>query len=275
MSFRVITACVESKENAELLCKVASRLVGTNPSHVQAIHVMPAGYEYVAMSPYVQGVPLDRLYDRYEEIAEEIKQVYVKAQPHYPDSITWDWHLHDGFSLSDHTPYVNHAIVSDLVLCSKQANVALGAALPRTLVRESATPVLVVPEDIDNNIPFDRVTLAWNETPESARAIRDSLPLLKQASEVYVFSVNQDNDRKSLSGVDIGRYLGEHGIKVTIDHKATSNQIGQELLNHVRENFSDLLVMGGFGHSSIHNLLLGSATPQVLKELTCPVFMSH
>lgn len=275
MSFRVITICLEDQESAQSLTTVASGIAGTRPTHIQTVHVLPAGYDYVAVSPYAQGVALTQLYDRYREIAADIKQSFLDCQQQFPESISWNWHEYDGVTLSDFEPYVNHAMVSDLVICSKLPTVSMGSALPRTLVRESATPVLVVPEGESVSAPFKRISIAWNATPESARAIRDALPLLKEADEVLVLNVTRSESPDNVPGADIARYLGEHDIRVRIDFESASSDIGKKLLDHVTTNRSDLLVMGGFGHSSLYNLVLGAATPWVLKELPCPVFMSH
>jgi len=275
MSYRVMTVCLEKEKNASLLTNVVATLSDNRPTHVQTVHVMPSGTDYISMSPYVQAVPLAKLYDLYEEICAKIKSSYQECQKQYPDSITWDWHDYQGFSLGDYTPYIQHAMVSDLVVCCKPPELSIGSTLPKLLVNEASTPVLVVPEDMDPATSFKRITLAWNETPEAAHAIRDALPLLKQAELVVVVNVKKKEDKSSMAGADIGRYLGEHNIPVEIDHVASADNIGSTIMKHVNDNFMDLLVMGGFGHSSLYNMAFGAATPQVLKELPCPVFLSH
>jgi len=38
---------------------------------------------------------------------------------------------------------------------------------------------------------------------------------------------------------------------------------------------SDLLVMGGYGHTRFREILLGGATRTVLESMTLPVLMAH
>lgn len=227
------------------------------------------------MSPYVQAVPLTQLYDHYESICAQVKASYLDCQKQHPDSITWEWHEYQRITLGDYTAFVQHAIVSDLVICSKPADLGLGITLPKLLLNEAHTPVLVVPEDTSPSLRFKRITLAWNETPEAAHAIRDALPLLKQADLVVVVNVAKHEDKSTLTGADIGRYLSEHGVSVEIDYVESIDNAGKTIMKHVNDNHMDLLVMGGFGHSSLYNLAFGAATPAVLKELKCPVFLSR
>ena len=275
MSYRVMTLCLEKEKNVNLITTIAATLSGNQPTHIQAVHVMPSGADYITMSPYVQAVPLAQLYDRYQEISEQIKANYLGCQAQHADSITWDWTDYEGFSLGDYTPYIQHAMVSDLAICSKPAELSLGSALPKLLVNEASAPVLVLPEDLDPATRFERITLAWNETPEAAQAIRDALPLLKQAELVVVVNVARKEKTGTIAGADIGRYLGEHDIRVEIDHVTSADAIGSTLMKHADTNYMDLLVMGGFGHSSLYNMAFGAATPAILKELSCPVFLSR
>lgn len=275
MSYRVLTIAIEKKTNVHLLMDVTSTLSGSRPTHAQAIHVMPSCAEYITMSPYVQGIPVTNLYERYKEICEDIRTTYSEGQKAYADTITWEWQDYEGYLPGDYSPYISHSLVSDLVICAKPPDVSLGSALPRTLIKESSAPVLVVPEDMDPNMRFERILLAWNETPEAANAIRNALPLIKQADIVVVVNVSAKSNATDLTGVDIGRYLGEHDIQIEIDNQQSSEGIGTAILEHAKNNYMDLLVMGGFGHSSVYNMVFGAATPEILRKLSCPVFLSR
>ncbi|MEM7022982.1 MAG: universal stress protein, partial [Pseudomonadota bacterium] len=51
--------------------------------------------------------------------------------------------------------------------------------------------------------------------------------------------------------------------------------VGNALLSHLANEGADLLVMGGYGHSRLRELVLGGATRTVLGDMTVPVLMSH
>jgi len=275
MSYRVITLCLEKKENAKMLTDVAASIIGDNDGYVQTVHIMPSGLDYLSVSPYVQGIPLTKLYERHQEIAAEIKAEYTQCQQAHSSRITWDWHQYEGVSLDDFAAYSRHAMVSDLVVCAKPPNLELATAMPRTLLSDSQVPVLVIPEDFPPDYGFQNILLAWNESPESARAIRDSLPLLKRSELVVLVNFSTTKDNATLTGSDVAQYLGEHDIKVEIDLEPLDGDVGKKIKAHAARNYMDLVVMGGFGHSNVYNLLFGAATPQVLNDLNCPVLLSN
>jgi nucleotide-binding universal stress UspA family protein len=56
---------------------------------------------------------------------------------------------------------------------------------------------------------------------------------------------------------------------------ASSRPFGAALLAKAQALRSDMLVMGAFVHSPIHNLILGGVTRHVLMHATLPVLMRH
>ena len=50
---------------------------------------------------------------------------------------------------------------------------------------------------------------------------------------------------------------------------------GDVLLNEAAELNADLIVMGGYGHSRLREMVLGGATRTLLRQMTAPVLMSH
>jgi nucleotide-binding universal stress UspA family protein len=51
--------------------------------------------------------------------------------------------------------------------------------------------------------------------------------------------------------------------------------VGEWLLDRAAELGSDLIVMGGYGHARMRELVLGGVTRTVLRAMTVPVFMAH
>jgi nucleotide-binding universal stress UspA family protein len=47
------------------------------------------------------------------------------------------------------------------------------------------------------------------------------------------------------------------------------------LLNYAADVSADLLVIGGYGHSRLRELVLGGVTHELLRHITLPVLMSH
>jgi nucleotide-binding universal stress UspA family protein len=46
-------------------------------------------------------------------------------------------------------------------------------------------------------------------------------------------------------------------------------------LNHAADTNTNLIVMGGYGHTRLREFILGGATLGILKSMTAPVLLSH
>jgi nucleotide-binding universal stress UspA family protein len=150
---------------------------------------------------------------------------------------------------------------------------------PGPLLLSCGRPVLLIPYIGAGKTLGQRVVVAWDTSREAARAVRDALPILKQASSVTVVSVNPrpaDLGHGDVPGADVALYLARHGVKVDVQRIETRDvDVGNALLSHVAGEAADLLVMGGYGHSRLREIVLGGATRTILHEMTVPVLMSH
>jgi nucleotide-binding universal stress UspA family protein len=70
-------------------------------------------------------------------------------------------------------------------------------------------------------------------------------------------------------------HLARHGIQATSKALPPAGGIAETLLSYVADASSDLLVMGGYGHSRLRELILGGTTRTMLTSMTVPVLMSH
>ena len=51
--------------------------------------------------------------------------------------------------------------------------------------------------------------------------------------------------------------------------------VAEALLSHAADMHADFIVMGGYGHSRLWELVLGGVTRTMLETMTVPVLMSH
>jgi nucleotide-binding universal stress UspA family protein len=51
--------------------------------------------------------------------------------------------------------------------------------------------------------------------------------------------------------------------------------VGDVLLSQAADSGCDLIVMGAYAHSRLHELVMGGATRTVLRSMTVPVLLSH
>jgi len=174
-----------------------------------------------------------------------------------------------------------HARYADLVVVGQDDpdDPAMGRHLPEQLVLACGRPVLLIPYIGAGAGMGDRVVVAWDASREAARAVSDAMPILERASSVVVVSVNprqRDFGHGEAPGSDIALHLSRHGIKVEVQRVENRQMdIGNALLSHIAGEGADLLVMGGYGHSRLREIVLGGATRTILGDMTVPVLMSH
>jgi nucleotide-binding universal stress UspA family protein len=79
---------------------------------------------------------------------------------------------------------------------------------PGVIVLRAGRPVLLVPDSI-GALPLRRVVVAWKETRECRRAVRDALPFLQQAKEVLLVEIGEDESQSQAPGGYGHSRLGE------------------------------------------------------------------
>jgi nucleotide-binding universal stress UspA family protein len=199
----------------------------------------------------------------------------------------------------------SYARSSDLLITSQRdpaRDGGLSTGQSARLLVGSACPVLTVPyvgvptegAVSGEEGPLRRALVAWADTRESARAVRDALPLLARASHVELVSFAKDtrgdgsSHRASLERV--AAYLARHGVQAlpTLLSQAEASTgermrrggvpdvaVAEALLSHAADMHADFIVMGGYGHSRLWELVLGGVTRTMLETMTVPVLMSH
>jgi len=149
---------------------------------------------------------------------------------------------------------------------------------PGDVVLAAGAPVMIVPHIGSPATCGERVLIAWNASRESARAVRDAMPLLEKAKSVDVacFQPHQTSGHGELPGADIALHLSRHGIEVDVQIlDGDGIDVGNALLSHIADRGNDLLVMVGYGHSRLREAVFGGATRTVLQSMTVPVLMAH
>jgi nucleotide-binding universal stress UspA family protein len=155
-----------------------------------------------------------------------------------------------------------------------------GAMDPDRLVEgvlfRSGRHIYLFPEAERPAVAFDRILVAWNGSRESARAMAEAMPFLRQAQQVTVTCVTEKPpvENEALVGTDAVIHLQHHGIHAEVRHIPSRNgDVGAALLAEARK--ADLLVMGGYGHLRLREWLLGGVTYNLMHEAPVPILMAH
>lgn len=174
---------------------------------------------------------------------------------------------------------VTHAHCSDLVIMGQGARASDREAVEQ-VVLQSARPTLVVPCAGRLDTLGDNVLVAWNDSPEAARAVADAMPLLCRAGKVTVMQCDTPADEARADGARrkleaLRRWLMWHGVDAQVQLETTEIDVGNALLSRAADLGADLLVMGAYGRPRWTERVLGGATRTLLASMTLPVLMSH
>ena len=149
---------------------------------------------------------------------------------------------------------------------------------------QAGRPVLAVPGTFQS-LPSGgrhlgrRALIGWNRSPEAARAVHDALPFLRRTEETIVLSVVDGMDEAGgrEEAEQLVSHLRRHEVpaRALIETSGPYIDLGGLLLDRVRENGCDLLVMGAYSRSRLHESWLGGASHEVFTRMTVPVLTSH
>lgn len=149
----------------------------------------------------------------------------------------------------------------------------------QALLFDTGRPVMIAPEGSAAHLPPKCLALGWNATSQAARAIHDALPLMSGSGSVKVLLVDPEptgDGHGDEPGADIARHLSRWREDVEVVREpASGKSTGDCLQDMALARGADLLVMGGYGHSRMWEMLLGGATREVLVNTRLPVMLSH
>ena len=171
---------------------------------------------------------------------------------------------------------VRQARLSDLVILSHPNQDRAMTRTIESVVLGAGVPCVLVPAAAVAPHTLRRVALAWKDTREAARALRDGLDFLKGATDVAILTVEDDHavaDETRMG--ELLHFLDRHGIVVEVKPVAPRANPGAALLDACADFAADLLVMGAYGRTRASEALLGGVTRTVLADATLPVLMSH
>ena len=175
-----------------------------------------------------------------------------------------------------------HALYSDLVLVGPElsrSGARLKTAALKGALFEAQRPVLMAPPQGHATLQPKRVLLAWSSHVEAARTVREGIDVLTAAEAVHVTMVDpQANEWENGEepGADIATYLARHGARVTIDRLPSGgNAVADVLRRHATDIDADMIMMGAYGHSRLHQWLFGGVTRSMIETLPLPLFLGR
>ena len=121
----------------------------------------------------------------------------------------------------------------------------------------------------------DAVLLAWNASPQAARAAACALPFLHNAARVVVMSLG-NGPEPAPKAHELAGALAWHGVAAEARRiEQGSRRVRDILLAEATAMAADLLVIGAYSHSRMRQVVFGGVTEHMLDYAELPVLMAH
>ena len=124
---------------------------------------------------------------------------------------------------------------------------------------------------------MDHVLIAWDGSTSAARAMWDSIPLLRLAKTIEIVTVTGKKELQDVPAANslapMLSYLGKKINVTVIAYKG--NTVAGLIKEHAAKTGAGLIVQGAYGRSRWNELILGGVTREMLHDNTLPVLLSH
>ena len=146
------------------------------------------------------------------------------------DGIESEWRMVEGLTAET---VALHARYADLAVLGQRdpddKSLAAAGDVAATTLLSSGRPVLVLPYVGDYPSVGRKVLVGWKSAGDASRAINDALPLLQEADEVTVLSINPENGiggDGDVPAAEIALHLARHGVKASAAHTGGDRDSG-------------------------------------------------
>jgi nucleotide-binding universal stress UspA family protein len=276
MTYKTILVHLNDSRRVERVLEPAAQLAARFDSHLIGFHAysaVPASPIPMASSALGSIVAAERRNS--EVIADTFKRI-TSGKPYVAE---WQLQKVPHVDLAD--VVMERGRVADLIVAGQtdpEWDLSPLMDFPERLALESGRPVLVIPYAGRYATVGRRVVIAWKRSRETARAVFDALPLLREAEAVHILEIKDHAEDANTLARDtaIAAALGRHGIKPEVRTSTASDiSVGDEILSRASDLDADLLVMGAYGHSRFRELVFGGATRHIARHMTLPTLLSH
>jgi nucleotide-binding universal stress UspA family protein len=271
---------VDTGSGTQARLEAAMGLAAAFSAHVTALGLVA--------EPYLRGtgrhhLPADLIRDLVAGAEAELAPV-LKAAEELAAARGVNLEVRREIGSVDRLPSIvaHHARRSDLTIVplpDPQGHGADDALLAEAAFMDSGRAALIVPAGSTATMPPRRALLAWDGSREAARAVGDALPLLRPADAVIVLVVgghDASSETGAAPGLGIAAHLSRHGIRAEVRNVTASGMsVADTIQGQATADGADLIVMGGYGHSRLREMMLGGTTRHLLHHSSLPLLLAH
>jgi nucleotide-binding universal stress UspA family protein len=274
MTIKAILALADGGSGTETTLRTALLVARNFSAHLEVLHVRADPETMVpivgeGMSGAMVEQVMDAMVKSVETRAKSARELYQRTCGSAGAAVAWR-------EVTGREPETVAAAARlvDLAVLGRpdSADEAPMAATLDAALFDTGRPVLVAPPKPASAVG-SRIAIAWNGSPQAARAVGSALPFLKQAQQVVILSGGGQDGPAPASG--LASYLERHDVRAVIESFTFTGSVGKAILDNAGRLGADLIVMGAYGHSRLREMMLGGATREVLAGATVPVLMAH
>jgi len=284
MPIKSLLVHLATEAQAGDLMGIAASIAETSTAHLTALHVVPDAFIPAAVPPEVVGELIESQREANAATATKIEQRYKVAAGGL--RVPVELRKVEAHQESVADVVIRNGRPMDLIVLGQsqyKLDVFSGIDTSEEIMLRAGRPVLMVPLKGHNGPIGKRILIAWKDTKEAARAVFDAMPFLTEADAVYILTIKQPAGRgkaaaasKSIPAADLAASLAHHEVPCEIVEKSgPDSTVGEEILAEVKARRCDLVVMGGYGHSRLREVIFGGTTHNLFETMPVPVLMSH
>ncbi len=279
MTFKSIATYIQNSEGDQQALEFAIDAARKWGAH---LHVVAAGINSIDPGYYYAGAPIVAAQQNLinaQGTAREIEKV-VRDRLEAED-INWDVETVTLLTSSIEHFLLDHMRFFDVAIlplpyspnCSHLDVIAFEACL-----FGAGIPIILVPTDKRSEIPSSRIMIAWDNGSEALAASRAALPIATEVelSEICVIDPSRFGSDRSDPGGRVAQMLARSGARVEITVAAKMHSdVTMQLLQRANETGAEMIVMGAYGHSKLHQAVLGGVTRSMLKNANLPLLLAN
>ena len=169
-----------------------------------------------------------------------------------------------------------HGRAADLVVVGREREgEAVAMEVMEAALMATGRPVLLAPAAAPAAIG-KVVAIAWKDTREAARAVDAARPFIDAAERVVILSVQEEGGADDVSCDRLCGALRWRNPSTSVRRFQPGERAPADvLLDAASQVGADVLVMGGYSHSRLREMVLGGFTRHVLQGADIPVLMAH
>lgn len=175
--------------------------------------------------------------------------------------------------------HARYADVAVMTRPSEGAGVELREEIIEGVLFHSGRPALIAPPGWTGTTIGKRVVVAWDASREATRALSEADDLLENAEAVTVLTVDAKSKmfgHGDQPGANIAGHLNRRGLPAEVRNVDSAGRSASvAILEEAKKFNADLIVMGGYAHSRLRELVFGGATRDLLRTTTVPLLMAH